>query len=128
MTAAHGTVNRYKRGGCRCLDCREAVRQMRIKRRELAAANGGVYPGPITHGESGYQNYGCHCDTCTTAHRGRSTDARAVRRAATTANGGIAPVQVHNVFTYNNWGCGCEACRADHAAYQRERKARRRTA
>jgi WhiB family redox-sensing transcriptional regulator len=34
------------------------------------------------------------------------------RRAATEANGGIAPVEVHGLASvYNNWSCRCEPCR-----------------
>ena len=50
---------------------------------------------------------------------------KARRRAATTANGGIAPVAVHNYCTYSNWGCWCDECRADNTRHVAEGRAAR---
>lgn len=124
--SAHGTVVRYDHYGCRCSECREAVRIKRITRLELAAANGGTYPGPITHGASGYQNYGCRCDECRAGHNASKAAAYSRRNAATAANGGIAPTDTHGISTYNNWGCRCDVCCADALAYWAELRARRK--
>lgn len=56
----HGTTYRYKQG-CRCDECREAIRENRRKMRAR---------GPKVHGrESSYTNYGCRCEACSTAAR-----------------------------------------------------------
>jgi hypothetical protein len=126
VTAAHGTVGRYKDHKCRCSDCREAVRQQRIGLREMAAANGGTYPGPITHGGAAYRNYGCRCEECTAANSASQLSAQVRRNAATAANGGVAPTETHGTSTYQNWGCRCDVCRADSATYLAGVRARRR--
>jgi hypothetical protein len=126
MKARHGTVSRYNDHGCRCSDCREAIRAQAITRREVTQANGGTHPGPITHGRSGYINYSCRCETCRAGHRACIGRLRTDRYAATAANGGVAPAESHGASTYANWGCRCDICRTDLAKYRAELRARRR--
>ena len=124
MTAAadHGTVTEYNDNGCRCFECLAAIRERRQQRRRLAQANGGIYPGPITHGLPGtYGNYGCRCPACNEAHRVDAARGRAGRVARTRANGGIAPIDTHNASTYGNWGCRCGTCRSDRSLDDRAR-------
>jgi hypothetical protein len=80
----------------------------------------------FTHGASAYRGGLCHCLDCTEAHRLRHWDERDRRRAATAANGGIAPAAQHNASTYLNWGCRCPACRASHGERMRYYSRRRR--
>lgn len=61
----HGTVNGYTNYGCRCDDCRAAVRAQRQKNK--AARTAKPIP-PRVHGTAnGYGNYGCRCDDCKAA-------------------------------------------------------------
>jgi hypothetical protein len=122
--AGHGTVARYMGHGCRCNDCREAVRQRSISRREASEANDGVYPGQIAHGGSAYANYGCRCDACTAAHTRTVGMGRRKRYELTQRNGGVAPTGVHNESTYQNWGCRCVTCKAAQAAAYADLKRR----
>jgi hypothetical protein len=69
----------------------------------------------FTHGASGYVNYGCGCDICKEGHRLSMAKMRAKRFARTAANGGVAPIAVHNNSTYTNWGCHCDPCSNAHA-------------
>lgn len=43
----------------------------------------------------------------------RDKRSRQSRFARTAANGGIAPVAVHNASVYGNWGCRCKICLDD---------------
>lgn len=63
----HGTGSRYRKGGCRCDQCREAnsrihraARARRMLRLEHDAKS-------IVHGINGYTNHGCRCDVCRAA-------------------------------------------------------------
>lgn len=71
----HGTISRYRRrvDPCRCEECRRANREYvaSLKHR------GGE---PPSHGYSGYVNYGCRCQICTTANRVQCRAQRAARR------------------------------------------------
>lgn len=59
----HGTENCYKRGGCRCRDCTDAVL---VAMRRRAAK--GLAPDDPRHGRpSTYSNWRCRCEACTTA-------------------------------------------------------------
>jgi len=54
----HGTPYRYKTG-CRCAECKAAVREYR---------NRLIAKGPKVHGTvSAYRNYACRCDECRAA-------------------------------------------------------------
>jgi hypothetical protein len=60
---AHGTVSRYKHGGCRCDACTDA--QAAAMRAYKAIPRD---PADLRHGElSTYNNYGCRCLPCTAA-------------------------------------------------------------
>ena len=111
----HGKAATYT-AGCRCEDCREAARLRVVERREQASANGGIYPGNITHGGNGYVNYGCRCQTCRDGHAANTRRMWAERRAKTAFNDGVAPTLTHGAATYNNWGCRCDVCRAADSA------------
>lgn len=50
------------------------------------------------------------------------TDMLARRRRIVAANGGVAPIEVHNASTYANWGCHCPDCKADHAQKAAQRR------
>lgn len=86
------------------------------RRRQIVADNGGTYPGPITHGASGYGNYACRCSTCRAGHVTATARARVRRYRRTRQNGGVAPVRQHTTSTYFNWGCRCDTCSAAHSA------------
>lgn len=67
----HGTRYRYLRG-CRCDDCRAAVRGYRALLTER---------GPSQHGTaSAYCNYGCRCKECKEAWRSYSRELRSRKR------------------------------------------------
>lgn len=51
-----------------------------------------------------------------------NADYRAKWTALTAANGGIAPIEKHNVSTYNNWGCRCNTCYKAKQRYNKECK------
>ena len=66
----HGSRYRYQRG-CRCEECKEAIR---IAQRELRGRT------PPNHGTvSGYLNYGCMCDPCRQAGSANNRKRRAER-------------------------------------------------
>jgi hypothetical protein len=64
-----GTYAGYERHRHRgeriCEECREANTARAATRRADAVANG--LPAGAAHGESGYFNYGCRCETCRAA-------------------------------------------------------------
>ncbi len=65
----------------------------------------------VKHNATGYRSRrACRCESCTDDHRKRHAREDAARRAATAANGGVAPVEQHNAATYTNWGCRCRRC------------------
>jgi len=107
---SHGVIATYA-NGCRCAICSAALLAQRRARHALAAANGGVYPGPIMHGAvAAYTNYGCRCQECTDSHLAAQKRMRANRIARTEANGGVAPTRTHGLATYFNWKCRCPVC------------------
>lgn len=58
----HGTPGGYTNHGCRCDDCRAALRDYQRRRRKQRIES----PTPDrVHGTvNGYGNYGCRCDRC----------------------------------------------------------------
>jgi len=75
----HGKVASYTVGGCRCDECREALRaytaRVRARRRaQRVIVNGRPFAAvdssgdPLTHGTPyTYQNWGCRCPACSNA-------------------------------------------------------------
>jgi hypothetical protein len=77
----HGTVDRYnsqKWGKCRCPECTIAMSAYVGRRR---AARKKAKREPPEHGVNGYENYGCRCETCTTAEREKRRAQYARQRA-----------------------------------------------
>lgn len=65
-SSTHGTVNSYN-NGCRCPDCRQANTVFCAERRVLRRSRVSEMP-PEKHGTiSGYENWGCRCDVCSSA-------------------------------------------------------------
>lgn len=62
--ARHGTITRYFTQKCRCAKCRKAAREYTRTWREK---NKALPKTKIPHGASGYLNYGCRCEICSTA-------------------------------------------------------------
>jgi len=65
----HGRASTYDVYGCRCDDCRRAVRERaaadRLARSERLRAD----PSIVSHGRSStYINWGCRCVECTEVH------------------------------------------------------------
>jgi hypothetical protein len=82
----HGTVTGYGYG-CRCVECREAIRLKGVARRRRLGVptTKGVPPGSIKHGTKyGYDRRGCRCDECreANAEAQRQWKARRATRAA----------------------------------------------
>jgi hypothetical protein len=82
----HGTATGYDYG-CRCAECREAIRLKGIARRRSAGVptTHGPPPGPIKHGTlHAYNSRRCRCDACRAANteNGRLVRARRAARAA----------------------------------------------
>lgn len=85
----HGDHRTYQ-NGCRCDDCRDAMRLRAAEQRAKRKANpsGADRAG---HGKAAtYRNHGCRCAECTTAHTADCTAYKARRRerAALAATGG----------------------------------------
>lgn len=116
----HGTVSRYN-GGCRCDECREALRLY------MASLKG--RPAP-SHGLSGYTNYGCRCDICRAAHseRMRSPKFKAIKRAWVEKVRGTEPPRHGTLVAYGNYRCRCAECRAANTAYARAWRAKKKAA
>lgn len=76
----------------------------------------------FSHGGSGsgYANYGCRCEPCTTAHRLRVRRRREERKAK-----GVPEGVQHGVSAYINWCCRCPVCTEEHSRACRERRQRR---
>lgn len=63
----HGTVHGYIHHGCRCEECKTAIREYRQQARGRSVPN-------HLHGHlSTYQYFGCRCDAC----KGAANEARA---------------------------------------------------
>ena len=77
QSPAHGTVYRYNRG-CRCDECKQAIRDAHIRRREA---------GPKKHGTpSAYSNYGCRCRRCTKAYSVYQREKKQARKIRANVN------------------------------------------
>lgn len=74
------------------------------------------------HGTAGgYSNYGCRCETCTTAH------SKALYRAKERRMQRPTPAHVHGSANgYGNYGCRCEPCTKAWTDDSRDRSQRRR--
>lgn len=115
----HGTLNGYTRWGCRCLDCRSAVRDYRRRRR--ATAN--IQPGDNDprHGTINAYELGCRCDACKKAEsdyqrRWRSTRPRKPKAPRLPRPAAPDPLPAadgrHGRIIGYRMGCRCEDCRA----------------
>lgn len=121
--SAHGTYSRYTQG-CRCDECREAVRLYSRRRRggvswaEYVAAQ----RARVKHGTCQmYKKYRCRCDEC----RAWATARRARSRVRQRAN---VPGHVHGTINgYTNYACRCQACKAENRIYN-QAKYRRKVA
>jgi hypothetical protein len=83
----------------------------------------------VIHGRnSTYVYRGCRCRVCTDVHAAYDLAAKHRRYERTAANGGIAPVAVHNRATYTNWGCHCYDCYLDASTRGSEDRQRRKVA
>lgn len=74
--APHGSVNRYKKHGCRCETCRcgNATRKRLSNEQRSRKRRQGL--AEFAHGYSGYTNWGCRCWKCTDANAQRSRRSR----------------------------------------------------
>lgn len=83
------------------------------------------------HGESGYVNYRCRCETCTEGHRLAARTYRAQRRARRVLVDGqfVAPDPVEHgtESAYTNWCCRCTPCCEAHRLHQRSARQRGRS-
>lgn len=85
----HGTTTGYQHHGCRCDECREAVRRyMRAYRRRKGVPPWESQRGPRPGTEHGsmtmYRRHRCRCDACREANRVAGRAYRAQRKAAAT--------------------------------------------
>lgn len=70
----HGTVNAYRKGRCRCVECRRANTDYFVARRKALS---GLPLDDERHGTvNGYVNWKCRCVEC----RRANTEYRASRR------------------------------------------------
>lgn len=81
--ATHGREGTYNRG-CRCDECREAMRKARARRRcgELREK---TPPGLQEHGLGGYQRHKCRCSYCRAANAASRQRGYARRKARESA-------------------------------------------
>lgn len=84
-TIRHGTTNGYMTRGCRCEECRRAVRDAsrvarqarRDRRTEVGGRMVATYLDASLHGRaSTYTNYACRCAPCTDAQAERARQGR----------------------------------------------------
>lgn len=76
----HGTYERYRKGGCRCAECKKANNlYLSAATRRRTSRRGGSKPDPLLpHGrENTYNKWGCRCEKCTAA----ANEANKARRA-----------------------------------------------
>lgn len=100
----HGTVTQYQNGGCRCEECKGAIRAYYKSRKDK-----GLEPGDSRHGTSnGYINFGCRCDSCRLAVVRDRKESGASRRGALKANYGITPEQWDDLW--QSQGEVCASC------------------
>jgi hypothetical protein len=78
--APHGGSGRRYEDGCCCDECRQAMRERKM-RSKLAARAKGV-PANAVHGLSTYDWYGCRCDICKAAKSAENASRSRTRRAA----------------------------------------------
>ena len=70
---AHGTINSYTNGGCRCSACCTAhTEHHRAWRLRTGRVTSSVPRTGLVHGTANaYAHYRCRCDVCKTAHAAR---------------------------------------------------------
>jgi hypothetical protein len=84
---------------------------------------------PVKHGSaSAYRNGRCRCPDCVIANSNSCRTGRDKRIATTKANGGVAPVDVHNRSTYINWSCRCWTCKDAQREWNKKYKQTKREA
>lgn len=76
----HGTPARYRRGKCRCEECRIAAADYHRYLRNLHRHRGTI-PADAKHGTIHcYKYYGCTCDLCRAANTERVRRQREAKR------------------------------------------------
>jgi 5-methylcytosine-specific restriction endonuclease McrA len=106
----HGTANGYKHYGCRCDQCKIAMREYG---RKFAKK---VPDKPIPHGTvNGYVNYKCRCEDCTAAQSERS------RQQYTPNPRKPIPIPHGTVSGYGHHQCRCDECKSAQSEYMRRR-------
>lgn len=73
---SHGTLYGYQQMKCRCADCRERKRQLRIRNGQTSGERG-RYGRPSSHGEALHYRRGCRCDLCRAANAQAARDLKA---------------------------------------------------
>jgi hypothetical protein len=117
MSFEHGTVSGYNYRGCRCEECRAAVRRYQQERKLLPT------PDRLHGTTGGYVNYGCRCEACRRAWAAELVRLKALRTSRP------VPDHVHGSDNgYTNYRCRCEPCTEAHAAWQRDYYARTESA
>lgn len=122
-TWKHGKTSTYTNKGCRCEECREAVRKYQQSRAKNPGGKRGRKPSEIVHGtQTGYYTKKCRCEECTEAAKAYQMALRNERSLPEgdprhgTSNG------------YTNFRCRCDLCRKAVADYNRESGAGRKSA
>ena len=69
MTMPHGTYSRYQDGGCRCSECRGALRDVQRKNNAARRARPKDPQDPRHGSDAFYTNHGCRCERCKAAHK-----------------------------------------------------------
>lgn len=101
----HGTLNRYRRYGCRCGECKAAASEYGRAMRERC--------DPPRHGTvSGYTNHGCRCDACSAAHRRSEWLLYDYKRLWVASKRGTEPPTHGTWNAYSVYACRCDVCRA----------------
>jgi hypothetical protein len=121
----HGTVNGYNNLGCRCDQCREAIRNYQPRKDAVTRYHRrqGIRPWKQylaevepPHGtESRYRNYNCRCRMC----KEQASAERNHRRRT------HPPVCHKSHSSYAN-GCRCADCREATRLYHQQRRAQNR--
>lgn len=111
----HGVTGTYV-AGCRCHECKTAIR---VYRKERAAA---IQAGTVevAHGTVSSYNAGCHCRACCQA----ATAVKAARRVRWRAEfaAGQREIEHGTATAYREYGCRCSACSAANTADCCDRK------
>ena len=80
--AAHGSLTRYRKWGCRCEQCCAANTSSYHMAKLRRSARLEHDAKAIPHGRtSTYGNHGCRCESCTEAHAADVREYKARRRA-----------------------------------------------